>query len=97
METELLWVALASFLGALVAAALGWAEASEPFNARKFLASVLRGLVAAAIFAMGFTLVEQVTWFHYIGAFVGGAGIDVLGKRGVAAVADSVANWANRR
>lgn len=86
METGLLWIALASFLGALAAAALGWAEASEPFNARKFLASALRGLVAAAIFATGFTLAEQATWFHFIGAFLGGAGIDVLGKRGVAAL-----------
>lgn len=86
MEIELLWLALASFLGALAAALLGWAESSDPFDGRKFLASAVRGLIAAAAFAAGFSLAGRVTWFHYLGAFLGGAGMDVLGKRGAAAV-----------
>ncbi len=91
MDIELLWLALASFIGALAAATLGWAESTEPFSGRKFLVSIVRGLIAAAAFAAGFSFAGQVSWFHYLGAFLGGAGMDVLGKRGVAAV-NSLAN-----
>lgn len=82
MEIQVVFVAIASFLGAVVVALLGWADSQEPFNAKKFLASALRGLVAAVAFAVGVSTINSVvSWPFYLGAFLGGAGLDVVGKK----------------
>ena len=49
-----LYIALAALLGGIVTALLGWLESGEPFNPRKFGGSVIRSLIAAAIFAAGY-------------------------------------------
>jgi len=76
-----LYVALAALLGGLVAALLGWLESNEPFNARKFGGSAVRALIAAVIFAVGYQLANSVTMLDLFYAFLGGAGVDVLGNR----------------
>ncbi len=76
-----LYIALAALLGGLVAALLGWLESSEPFNYRKFCGSAIRSLVAGAIFAAGYALSGTIGILDLLYAFLGGAGVDVIGNR----------------
>jgi len=81
MDTQVVWVAITAFLGAIVVALLGWADSKEPFDGKKFLASALRGLVAAVTFAVGVAITSTAGWGFYAVAFLGGAGLDALGKK----------------
>ena len=76
-----LYVALAALLGGVVAALLGWLESNEPFNPRKFGGSAIRALLAAVVFAVGYHLQASVSMLDLFYAFLGGAGVDVLGNR----------------
>ena len=78
---EILFVATAAFGGGIVAAILGWLDSGEDFVGRKFASSVFRALLAGGIWAIGYSLVEEVTMKDFIIAFCAGAGIDVLGNR----------------
>ena len=78
---ERLYIALVALLGGLVAALLGWLECSEPFNPRKFGGSAVRALIAGIIFAVGYHLSGPVDVLDLFYAFLGGAGVDVLGNR----------------
>ena len=76
-----LYIALAALLGGIVAALLGWLESGEPFNLRKFGGSLIRSLIAAAIFAAGYQLSGSIGIIDLFYAFLGGAGVDVIGNR----------------
>ena len=76
-----LYIALAALMGGLAAALLGWLESGEPFNPRKFGGSVIRALIAAVVFAVGYRLSDAVGMLDLFYAFLGGAGIDVIGNR----------------
>lgn len=79
---RLFTIALAAFVGALASALLGWLESNEPFDGRKFGASAIRGLLAAAIFAVGYEFKHELaTTLDLFYAFLGGAGVDALGNR----------------
>ena len=78
---ERLYIALAALLGGLAAAFLGWLEYGEPFNPRKFGGSVIRALIAGIIFAAGYQLSSSVGIIDLFYAFLGGAGVDVIGNR----------------
>ena len=78
---ERLYIALAALLGGLIAALVGWLESNEPFDPRKFGGSAIRALVASIIFAAGYQLSDSVTVLDLFYAFLGGAGVDVLGNR----------------
>jgi hypothetical protein len=78
---ERLYIALAALLGGLIAALVGWLESNEAFDARKFGGSAIRALVASIIFAAGYHLSSSVTVLDLFYAFLGGAGVDVLGNR----------------
>ena len=79
---EILYVSLAAFGGGIVAALLGWLKSGESFVARKFASSVLRALIAAALFAVSYaTLGEAITMMSLVIAFLAGAGVDVVGHR----------------
>uniref|UniRef100_A0A6M3IGN1 Holin n=1 Tax=viral metagenome TaxID=1070528 RepID=A0A6M3IGN1_9ZZZZ len=78
---EILFVALAAFGGGIAAALMGWLDSGETFIGRKFMASLIRALVAGGVFAVGYTLIGGVTVMDIIIAFVAGAGVDVLGNR----------------
>ena len=76
-----LYIALAGLSGGLVAALVGWLESGEPFNPRKFGGSVIRALIAGIIFAVGYQLSGTLGILDLFYAFLGGAGVDVLGNR----------------
>lgn len=76
-----LYIGLVALLGGLVAALIGWLDSKEPFNGRKFGGSVIRSLIAAAVFAVGYQLSDGVNALDLFYAFLGGAGVDVLGNR----------------
>ena len=76
-----LYIALAGLSGGLVAALAGWLESGEPFNSRKFGGSVIRALIAGIIFAVGYQLSSPFGILDLFYAFLGGAGVDVLGNR----------------
>ncbi len=76
-----LYVALVALLGGLAAAWLGWLESNEPFHPRKFGGSAIRALIAAVVFAVGYHLQGPVNTLDLFYAFLGGAGVDVLGNR----------------
>jgi len=78
---NVVWIAVAAFSGGIVAALLGWLESKEPFDARKFSASIARALVAAVGFAVGYHYANSITPIDIGIAFCGGAGFDVLGHR----------------
>jgi hypothetical protein len=71
--------------GALFSAALGWLDSGEVFNARKFTSSMLRAVLAGAVFSstalVNVDLGTASFVLFAVAAFLGGAGIDVLGNR----------------
>jgi len=79
---NLLWIAIAALGGGITSSLLGWLDSKEHFDPRKFLASVVRSLIATALFASGYALINGVTPMDIIVAFCGGAGVDVIGKTG---------------
>ncbi len=79
-QIEMLIIAILAILGALLAAGKAWLDSGEPFDARKFGSSAIRGIIAALVMAMT-TLIDPdapATVLNYIGAFIAGAGFDYL-------------------
>jgi len=56
-------------------------ESNEAFDKRKFGGSAIRAAIAAAVFAAGYELAGPVVILDLFFAFLGGAGVDVLGNR----------------
>ncbi len=81
MNNGLVWVVLAAFLGALGSGMAGWWDSNEPFCLRKFMGTVWRAIFAAMAFALVFESTQFTGLYVYIAAFLGGAGVDVLGNR----------------
>ena len=79
---EVIFIALVAFGGGIVAALLGWLESSIPFDRGKFGSSLLRALIAGVVFGVLYNYADTgVTVLDYAIAFLGGAGVDVLGNR----------------
>ena len=78
---NIIWVAAAAFVGGIVASVLGWLDSAESFVPRKFAASAVRALIAAAVFAVGYSYSNGVGPMDIAVAFCGGAGVDALGNR----------------
>ena len=76
-----LYIAMAALLGGVAAALLGWLESGDAFSPRKFGGSLIRSLVAAAIFAAGYQISGSAGVIDLLYAFLGGAGVDVIGNR----------------
>ncbi len=76
-----LYIALAALFGGIVTALLGWLEGGETFSLRKFGGSLIRSLIAGAIFAVGYQISGGVGIIDLLYAFLGGAGVDVIGNR----------------
>ncbi len=70
------WVILAAFVGALISATIAWLDSKEAFNGRKFTAGALRGLVAAVLFAIGYTFKETFGVIDVLLALSGGFTFD---------------------
>lgn len=78
---ERLFIALVALVGGLVSALIGWLDSGEHFDPRKFGGSAVRSLIAGVVFAVGYHLSGAVSILDLFYAFLGGAGIDVLGNR----------------
>ncbi len=76
-----LYVALAATVGGLVTALLGWLDSNEPFDGRKFGSSAIRAFIAGGVFAAGYEPSGSIGILDLLFAFLGGAGVDVLGNR----------------
>lgn len=78
----IVYVGLAAFGGGIVAGLLGWLEKGTDFSFKKFLPSILRAIVAGGVIAVSYPFIQSMgLWPGLIGAFLTGAGIDVLGHR----------------
>lgn len=75
------YIALAALFGGIIAALLGWLESKEPFEGRKFGGSIVRSLIAGVVLALGSSLAGPVDMPALLYAFLGGAGVDVIGNR----------------
>jgi hypothetical protein len=76
------WLVFVSFLGALLGAIIAWLEATGNFDWKKFLASLLKGMVTALVFVLAYQTAKAVYWYDFIAVFVSSAGFDALLKRG---------------
>jgi hypothetical protein len=81
LDLQIVMLASASVLGALIIAVLGWLESGETFNGRTFSSSILRAIIAGIVSAIGFSSITNPILWDYIVAFLAGAGIDAAGKR----------------
>ncbi len=73
-----IYIALAALLGGILIALAGWWDAHEAFDNRKFGASVIRSLFAAAVFAVGYHLSGAVSSLDLLYAVIGGSGTDKI-------------------
>jgi hypothetical protein len=78
---NVIYIAASAFIGGIVSSLLGWFDSQEAFEARKFAASLVRALIAGVVFAVGYSYTNGLSPIDIGIAFVGGAGIDVLGNR----------------
>ncbi|MCJ7829412.1 MAG: hypothetical protein MUP81_06700 [Dehalococcoidia bacterium] len=81
MDFSLLWLTLAAFFGGILAAVLGWIESHDPFEGRKFFASIIRSFVAAVAAALAYPYIGPITIPVLLFTLLAGAGVDVLGHR----------------
>ena len=81
LNVAVLYIALLACAGGIVSALLGWLDSGEAFIPRKFMASVVRALVAGVVFAIGYSFANGISILDLFAAFLGGAGMDVLGNR----------------
>lgn len=81
LGVNIIYIAVAAFLGGIIASILGWLDSKESFDVRKFAASAVRALVAAIVFAVGYSYANHVSAIDMAIAFCGGAGVDALGNR----------------
>lgn len=73
-------IVLTALSGALAAGVLGWLKTGEKFEWEKFTQTIISSLFAAVVFALSYSS----TIIHgpdFLLAFLGGAGIDVVGRR----------------
>ena len=80
MNSQIILIAI-TVIGALAVAILGWVESGEPFNLRKFGASMGRAFIGGLLAALIFEGTVNPTIWTYVSAFLIGAGLDVTGHR----------------
>ena len=78
---DYLIIIAAAFIGSLGSGLMGWIKSEEKFDKRKFLASVWSAVVASMLFSLAYTKTSELGIVNFIGAFLGGAGIDVMSNR----------------
>ena len=86
-QVQVVIVLTVTMFGAAFSGWLGWLESGEPFEERKFLATLLRGLLMALVEFVGLSSLlpgMQLTVITLVSAFLIGAGFDVVLKRGQA-------------
>lgn len=78
---NIIFITVGAFVGGIVAGVLGWLDSSEGFEMRKFAASIIRALIAAIVFSVGYGYAGSLSPIDIGIAFCAGAGVDVLGNR----------------
>jgi len=78
---NVIWIAVAAFLGGIVSSLLGWFDSQEAFDMKKFGASIVRALIAGIGFAAVYQYMNALTPIDLAVAFLGGSGVDTLGNR----------------
>ena len=87
MDINLIGIALAAFGGGMATALIGWSEQGSPWNGKKFVASLVRSLVAGVAVAAAMDYSGATAPIIYLLAFLSGAGIEVGGNRVAGAIA----------
>jgi hypothetical protein len=78
---NILYIAVAAFLGGIVSSLLGWLDSGEAFVPKKFTASLIRALVAGIGFAVAYQFTDGMSPVDLLIAFLGGAGVEAGGNR----------------
>ena len=80
---EVIWIGIAGAVGAVGSGLLGWiGNKGEPFSARKFIPNLIRAVISGATLALAFPFIEEMGFYPgLIGAFLTGAGVDVVAHR----------------
>jgi hypothetical protein len=68
------WIALAAFLGGILLGLAQWYDSHDPFDARKFIGSVIRSFFGGLLFAV--TSSENVSWQDILSAVLAGGGVN---------------------
>lgn len=84
---NLVIIALAAFAGGILAAFIGWLDAHEPWDSRKFGKSLGVALITALVFAVGYSFSGEIGAKDIFIAVLAGAGVDVLTNRALGAIA----------
>jgi len=84
-------VFLTALSGGIATSLLGWAATTEPFTPRKFLTSVVKSFIGAAVIAAAFDYSGTTNMISLLLAFLSGAGVDA----GVKRVTDAITNSSN--
>jgi len=77
---QVIYIAGAAFLGAMVVSLLGWLKSGESFEVRKFSASLVTAIIAAVGFAVAYQYSNALTPIDLGIGFLGGAGVDAVRK-----------------
>lgn len=85
-QINVIWVALAAFLGAMALSMMGWISSGETFNPRKFIGSAITAVIAGVGVAVTFDYSQGITLINILMAFLIGTGADASRK----AVADAI-------
>jgi hypothetical protein len=77
-DLEKLLIVILAVIGAILNAILIWSESGEPFNARKFLPSIVRAAITGGIVGVGqIALLTEITSIvTYFTSFLAGMGLD---------------------
>ena len=81
IDTFIILVFVAAFMGGIVAALLGWVSTNECFVARKFVTSVIKALIGAVVISVTFNFAGTTNLIMLMIAFLSGAGVDAGAKR----------------
>lgn len=67
--------------GAVLSAIIGYLGSEDVFETQKFVSSMLTAVIAGALLAYGFSMLQVIEVWDYLLAFLSGAGADVLRHR----------------
>ena len=77
----MLIIALLASAGGVFASLMGWANAHEPFNARKFISSIGVAVFSGIAVALLYQNTDVIGARDYLLAFASGAGMDGVANR----------------
>lgn len=73
---NIIFIGVAAFVGGIVAAVLGWLDANEPWDSKKFAASLVRALIAGLGIAAAYSYANSITVLDIVICLLAGAGFD---------------------